>query len=359
MRVLSRNPIFQSIAQWFERTFADPEVINLFMTLVISILLIEFFGGILMPVLVSIVIAYLLNPPTRWLIRRGCPRLLAVWAVYILFLGLFIYAMLCFAPLLWRQLIHLLNQMPDGFGKVQIWVTDFTQKYPHILSSVDVQHMLVYFKDESPKLGQTLIHYSWMAIPSISELVLYLALVPLLVFFFLKDSRKIMLWLKQFLPRRRTLVNQVSSEVYHKIGTYVKGRILEIFIVGVVATISFQLLRLNYALLLGALVGLSVIVPYIGAIIVTIPVIILALIQWGFAAHFWYLVVVYALIIAIDGNILFPLLFAQTMDLHPVVIILAVLIFGGIWGFWGVFFAIPLATLVNAVLQVWPRNNKQ
>lgn len=355
--MLSKNPIFQSITQWFERTFADPEVISLFMTLVVSLILIEFFGKILMPVLISIIIAYLLNPPVRILVRKGCPHVLAVWLVYIIFLGLFIYAMLYLAPLLWRQFINLATQMPTIFLVAQLWLTNFMDKHPGILSSSDLNHAFTYFKEQSPKLGQTLVRYSWKSIPDMAELILYVVLVPLLVFFFLKDSRQIMLWLKRFLPHRRALVKRVSEEVYDKIGAYVKGRVIEVFIIGIVTTIVFEILGLQYAILLGALVGLSVIVPYIGAILVTIPVVVLALMQWGLAAHFWYVVLAFALIVAIDGNILFPLLFAQTMELHPVVIILAVLVFGGIWGFWGVFFAIPLATLVNAVLRVWPRHS--
>lgn len=310
-----------------------------------------------MPILVSIIIAYLLNTPVKMLVRLGCPRLLAVWSVYIVFLGLFIYAMLCLAPLIWRQFINLVNQMPNTFVIAQLWLAKFVEKHPSILSKVDLQHVLAYFKEQSPKLGQTILRFSWVAIPSMAELILYLVLVPLLVFFFLKDSRVIINWLKRFLPRRRLLVRRVSLEVYGKIGAYVKGRVIEVFIVGAVATIAFELLNLQYAILLGAMLGLSVIVPYIGAVIVTIPIVILALMQWGLTAHFWYLMMVFAVIIAVDGNILFPLLFAQTMDLHPLVIILAVLIFGGIWGFWGVFFAIPLATLVNAVLKVWPRDH--
>lgn len=351
----TNNPIFQHIAHWFERTFADPEVISLFITLVISILLIEFFGGILMPVLISIVVAYLLNTPVRLLTRHGCPRLVAVWLVYILFLGLFIYAVLYLAPIIWRQFLNLIDQMPNTVVIAQLWLKQFMLKHPLILSDLDLDHVLAYFKEQSPKLGQTVLRYTWVAIPNMAELILYLVLVPLLVFFFLKDSRTIIAWLRRFLPRRHTLVKRVSLEVYSKIGSYVKGRVIEIFIIGAVAMLAFEILGLQYAILLGALVGLSVIVPYIGAIIVTLPVVILALMQWGFAAHFWYVVAVFALIIAVDGNILFPLLFAQTMDLHPIVIILAVLVFGGIWGFWGVFFAIPLATLVDAVLRVWPR----
>ncbi len=352
------NPIFQSIGRWFERTFADPEFISLFMTLVISLLLIEFFGEILLPVLISIIIAYLLNPSVRWLARQGCPRLLAVWFIYILFLGLFIYALLYLIPLIWRQLLNLVSQIPFTVTQAQILLNKFMIKHPWALSDVDLQHILIYFKEQSPKFGQTILRFSWAAIPSMTEMILYSVLVPLLVFFFLKDSQKITQWIESFLPRQHTLVKRVSLEVYNKIGCYVKGRVIEVLIIGIAACIAFELLGLQYAILMGVLVGLSVIIPYIGAIIVTIPIVVLALMQWGFSFHFWYLIAAYATIIAIDGNILFPLLFAQKMDLHPIIIILSVLVFGGIWGFWGIFFAIPLATLVDAVLRVWPREKE-
>ncbi len=122
-----------------------------------------------------------------------------------------------------------------------------------------------------------------------------------------------------------------------------------------VSVIVFTLLGLQYAFLLGVLLGLSVIVPYIGAVIVTIPIGIVGLMQWSLSVHFTYLMIGYALIITLDGNLLVPLLFSEVMDLHPIVIILSVLILGGIWGFWSVFFAIPLATLVKAVLNAWPK----
>jgi putative permease len=112
---------------------------------------------------------------------------------------------------------------------------------------------------------------------------------------------------------------------------------------------------LQYSLLLAALVGLSVFIPYIGAIVVTIPVVIVALLQWGWTSHFLWLMIAYAAIVAIDANILVPILFAEAVSLHPVAIIVAVLVFGGVWGFWGIFFAIPLATLFKAILTAWPQ----
>ena len=87
----------------------------------------------------------------------------------------------------------------------------------------------------------------------------------------------------------------------------------------------------------------------------TFPVVIVAFFQWGVGDHFWYVILAYSIIQAVDAVVLIPLLFSEVVNLHPVAIIVAILFFGGLWGFWGVFFAIPLATLVKAVLNAWPR----
>ena len=129
-------------------------------------------------------------------------------------------------------------------------------------------------------------------------------------------------------------------------------RIMEMFFV--FTTIAFMFLDLEYALLLGVLVGLSVLVPYVGATVVTFPVMLVALFQFGFSSEFGYVMLAYGIIQAIDGNVIVPLLFSEAVNLHPVVIIIAVIFFGGLWGFWGIFFAIPLATLVKAVINAWP-----
>ncbi len=108
-------------------------------------------------------------------------------------------------------------------------------------------------------------------------------------------------------------------------------------------------------MLLALMVGLSVIVPYIGAVVVTVPVALVAFFQWGWSSEFLWLLGVYLIVQGLDGNVLVPLLFSEVVDLHPIAIITAVLVFGGLWGFWGVFFAIPLATVVQSILKAWPR----
>jgi len=124
--------------------------------------------------------------------------------------------------------------------------------------------------------------------------------------------------------------------------------------VGGLSYLVFAVFDLNYAALLGLLVGLSVIIPYIGATLVTIPVVAVAFFQWGLTPDFYWVVGLYIVLQVLDGNVLVPLLFSEAVNLHPLAIIVAVIFFGGLWGVWGVFFAIPLATLVNAVVTAWP-----
>lgn len=353
----NNNPILQGISNWFVKHFSDPEALALFFTLLFGFLLIEFFGQYLLPVAISVVIAYLFTSPVRWLKQWHFPHWLAVIVVYIFFLGLFLLALFGFLPLMWKQLIGMIHEFPRAVNKWQVLMTDLARHYPKFFPTNPLDNVATYLQDQSARIGHFILSFSLSSIPGIIEVVLYFVLVPLLIFFFLKDGNAISHWLSRFLPERRGLIRIVWHEMNQKIGVYVRGRVIEILIVSAVAVVAFATLGLQYAFLLGVLLGLSVIVPYIGAVIVTIPIAIVSLMQWGLLSpHFAYLMIVYAVIITLDGNLLVPLLFSGTMDLHPIMIILSVLVFGGIWGFWGVFFAIPLATLIKTVLNAWPQS---
>lgn len=351
----TKNPILREIRGWFSRTFSDPETITLFMVVLIGFLLLQFFGNLFMPLIVSSIIAFILNSIVNQLVRYKLPRWLAVWIVYLIFLGLFIYAMLYIFPLLWRQLNTLINELPNGFSQGQLWLNAFIVKHPRYLAYLELDRVTEFLKQQTPKFGQTVLHFFWLALPNLAQVIIYIAIVPFIVFFLLKDKATILNWLRKFMPRRHTLIKKVALEVYSKMGTYVKGRVIEVFVVTMVTWLSFLFLTMPYAFLFGVAIGISVIIPYIGSALVAIPVVVVALMQWGLGIHFWMTMVVFSVILFLDGNVLFPLLFSRSMDLHPIVIILAVIFFGGLWGFWGVFFAIPLAILVNAIIKAWPR----
>ena len=158
-----------------------------------------------------------------------------------------------------------------------------------------------------------------------------MVLVPILVFFFLKDREVLLNSIARLLPPQRPMMLQIWNEVNLQCANYVRGKAVEILIVGGATYIAFKLLGMPYAALLSLLVGLSVVIPYIGAAVVTIPVAVIALFAFGWGSQFIWVMVIYGVIQALDGNVLVPILFSEVNNLHPVAIIVAVLFFGGIW----------------------------
>ncbi|MCK5122359.1 MAG: AI-2E family transporter, partial [Methylococcales bacterium] len=218
------------------------------------------------------------------------------------------------------------------------------------------RNIMISIQEELLNYGQELISNSAASVLGLVTAMVYLFLVPLMVFFFLKDKKTLITWFFQFMPRDMSLSTRVWKEVDMQIANYVRGKFAEVVILALASYVTYSLLDLNYAILLSVLMGLSVVIPYVGATLVTFPVLGVAIIQWGVTGdEFIYVAIAYSIIQAIDGVILVPLLFSEAVNLHPIAIIVAILFFGGIWGFWGVFFAIPLATAVKAILNAWPK----
>ncbi|MHC8321824.1 AI-2E family transporter [Pseudomonas sp. GB2N2] len=347
--------MFKVLRDWIQRYFSDEEAVVLAVLLFLAFSAVLTLGGMLAPVLAGMVLAYLMQGLVVTLERLRVPGGVAVGLVFALFMGVLLVFMVVVVPLLWHQLITLFNELPGMLAKWQSLLLLLPERYPHLVSDEQVLQAIEVARGEIGKFGQWALTFSLSSLPLLVNIMIYLVLVPILVFFFLKDRDMIGQWVRGYLPRERALITRVAREMNRQIANYIRGKVIEIFICGGVTYIAFVVLGLNYAALLALLVGVSVVVPYVGAVVVTVPVLLIALFQWGWSDQFIYLMAVYGIIQTLDGNVLVPLLFSEAVNLHPVAIICAVLLFGGLWGFWGVFFAIPLATLFKAVLDAWPR----
>lgn len=347
--------MIKTLRTWFNRYFSDPEAVLLFIVLVFGFGLIMLMGQILAPVLASIVIAYLLESVVVRLQRLKMPRLPAVVLAFLGFLGLLLICFLVLLPLLWKQVASLFSDLPSMVAKGQQLLLELVARFPEFFTQEQVNAFSSELLNDMHNWAKVVLSESWSSITGLITGIVYLVLVPLLVFFFLKDRNKLIHWALGFLPHKRGALSQVSTEVNNQIGNYIRGKVVEILVVGVATYLVFWYFGLQYSVLLAALVGISVLIPYVGAIVITIPVVLVAYLQWGWGAQFGYSMVAYLIVQGLDANILVPLLFAEAVNLHPVAIVVATLFFGGIWGFWGVFFAIPLATLVKAVLNAWPK----
>ncbi|MGR9037755.1 MAG: AI-2E family transporter, partial [Gammaproteobacteria bacterium] len=254
----------------------------------------------------------------------------------------------------------LIQNIPEILERTQSEIMRLPEMYPKFFSEKKILEMLAAIENELLNYGQKMLSFSAASVIGLVSVLVYLFLVPMMVFFLLKDKQMLIAWFLQYLPRERNLTVSVWKEVDMQIGNYVRGKIAEIFILLALSYGTFAAMGLNYAMLLAVMMGLQVIIPYIGATLVTFPVLGVAYFQWGLSSDdFMYMVLAYSVIQMFDGVILVPILFSEAVNLHAIAIIVAILFFGGLWGFWGVFFAIPLATVVKAVLTAWPRLGDQ
>lgn len=344
--------IFKS---WYKRYFSNPEAIILLLVLVVIFGLWILVGEIFAPVIVSLVIAYLLGWWINLLVNHNIPRNFAYLIIYTGFLAIFVVAIFILLPLLWRQFSNLFTDLPQMLHHANASLIELAEKYPAYFSKQQIDTLISSILIDMQHWAKIKVSSSLSYIPGIISWLVYLFLVPLLVFFFLKDGKEIINWLARFLPKNRKVLNTVWLEMDQQIGNYIRGKIIQITIVSFANGLVFLYFELHYAVLLAVIIGFSVVIPYVGAILTTLPLILVGYLQWGFSPQLMYLLISYFIVQAVDGNILVPILFSNAVNLHPVAIIIAILFFGTVWGMWGVFFAIPLATLVKTVLIVWPK----
>jgi len=386
--------------------------------LLVVFLTIFFLGGFLAPVLASAVIAYLLDGIIMRFQKHGVPRLVAVCGVFVLFLlSIFLLFFVVFPSLVTELDKFVRNDVPGIVTNVSNNMKGAYQKYEYFrnkrlpdfftkqlqpsklatpsltnsVTSIDQRSLdaneiegPLSLTDEAPfdgvslssgeqgadpssyeritsaveteltEIGRRALTFSISSLKNIVVYMLYLVLVPVLVFFILKDKQAILNWFAKFLPSERSLTRQVWEEVNIQTSNYVRGKFWEVIIVWGVTYVTLKVFEIKAALLVSLFVGLSVLVPYVGATLMYIPIVILGYYQFGMSSTFVYLFIAYSIIQVLDGNVLAPVLLSEATSLHPIAIIAAILLFGGLWGFWGVFFAIPLATLVNSIIKAWP-----
>ncbi|MBT5223428.1 MAG: AI-2E family transporter [Gammaproteobacteria bacterium] len=345
----------QFLKDSLQRILPNSQAVALAIILIVGFLLITSLADVLMPVFIAIVLAYLLEGMVKKL-EHKLRRLPAVFIVFSGFMGGFSYLLFGLMPMLYKQLKQLLQHTPDIIKSSQAEILKLPEAYPQFISADKLRDFMFAIQQEALNYGQDLLSFSASSVVGIMSALVYLILVPVLIFFCLKDKAVLLNWFAKFLPRDRLLSINVWAEVDMQLGNYIRGKFVEVVILGLASYMTFSALGLNYAVLLSVFMGLQVIIPYVGATLVTFPVLGVAFFQWGFSGdEFMYIVIAYSIIQAIDGVVLVPLLFSEAVNLHPVAIIVAILFFGGLWGFWGVFFAIPLATLVKAVVSAWPR----
>lgn len=338
--------------QWIKLRLADTQLVIFLASLVTIFVLVMLIGDVLAPVLFAIALAYVLDGVVQLLIHIRVPRLLSVIIVCIGALLMLLFSLLALLPVLAEQTIRVTAQLPQYVQKFREMIHQMQSEYINWINPDHLQDAVASMAEQLKEWGAALVSMSLSSIPDIMALAVYAVLIPVMVFFLLKDKEEILSWGESFLPNDRSLLSRVWRELDVQIGNYIRGRFWESALIGLVMCIVFIMMGHQFGLLLGVLTGISVWIPFVGAALVTIPVVVLSFFQWGFTEMCFYAILAYAIVQLIDANIVIPWLFSEVVNLHPVAIIVAVLFFGHLWGILGVFIAIPMAALVQSVLMI-------
>ena len=348
--------MLEEINNLFRKIFSNEETLVFALLLTGAFLTLFFLGNILTPFLISIIFAYLLVGMQTRLEGYGLRSSIALFLTFSFFLLLGITLMVWLGPLVYQQLQSLILEVPKWVNAFMVFVQNVPEQYPDLVSSDQITAFLQTLSGQITAISQDFLKASIAGIQNTVSIAINLILLPILVFFFLFDRESIIAGCLSILPKKRAMLKKVWTEMDGQLSNYARGKAIEIVIVGLAAAIIFMYFDLQYIALLSVLVGFSVLIPFLGAFIVTLPVAAVGLLQFGLTFDFWLLIGAYLVLQILDGNLLVPLLFSDAVKLHPVIIMLAVFVFGSLFGFWGVFFAIPIATLIKAIWNSWPEN---
>ena len=346
--------MFDQINKLFNKLFSNEESLIFSLLILTFLLVLYFFGGLLTPFIISLIFAYLLIGLTKNLIKYGLTELVSLIISYVIFLLSGIGFLVWLIPLIFQQTQAFFIEVPVWLNNFRSFIENLVQSNQELVSSDQISSFFTEFIGRLSSISQGVLDASISGIQDTLVFSIYLIMIPVLVFFFLFDKERIVRGFLMLLPKKREMLSEVWIEIDDQLSNYVWGKGVEILIVGFAAAVIFGIMGLNYTALLSIIVGVSVLIPYVGAFLATIPVVVVAFLQFGIGFDLYMIVGLYLLLQALDGYLLVPILFSDAVKLHPVVIMLAVFVFGGIFGFWGAFFSIPLATFIKAVWNSWP-----
>jgi len=274
------------ISGWINRYFSNEEAIFLVVSMAAGLLVLITLGTVLAPILTGLALAFLAQGTVARLVAWRLPRLLAICLVELLFLGVLIALVVGILPLVWGQLVDLVGALPSFIDRLREVTSDLAVVYPGLISDAAVDSWIASLSQPVAEIGGAVVQGLVAQLPNVLGVLIFLVLAPIAMFFFLKDKERMLAAVQRLLPREQGLLNQIGRVMGVQLGNYVRGKVIEILLVGVVTYLCFTLLSLNYAALLALAVGISVLIPYVGAAVVTFPVAAVGLLQFGWSVEF-------------------------------------------------------------------------
>ncbi|MEX0350488.1 MAG: AI-2E family transporter [Paracoccaceae bacterium] len=308
-------------------------------------------GNVLLPFVIGAAIAYFLDPVADRLENMGLSRVGATALITILSVLLFVVMLLMVIPALITQMADLINILPQLFQDARSFIQN---KFPSLLDRNSNVHQILTsigesIKSKSGDLLQTVIGSAASAI----NIVVLLIVAPVVAVYLLLDWDRMIARIDQLLPREHVaVIRRLAGEIDTVLASFVRGMGTVCLILGTYYAVALMLVGLQFGLVVGAIAGLVTFIPYLGALIGGALAIGLALFQfWGDWVSVGLVAVIFAIGQMVEGNFLTPKLVGSSVGLHPVWLLLALSVFGALFGFVGMLVAVPIAAALGVLAR--------
>lgn len=369
---------------WYRRNFSAPGTCEFALVLICVFVVVYYFMWLVGPLIIAVCLAYCLDWGVVFFTSRlRLKQVTASVIVMLVFIGVSVSILLLVVPNVLKQgaefydMLQSFGQnaaavhaetaegqsltMSDLDSMIARYIMDFVETLPDPLASMVSTATITNYVHQFriSLLGNAVGIIRSQIMPSMvnaATVLVYMVVVPIFAFLILADKKNLQKRMRRYiLPNDQGLILEFWPKINNQLESYIRGSILHILVAAAINTLVFKLFGLNYAILLGLGVGLSVIIPYVGAVLIGVPVLVVSVLQFGLSSTFVWMAVIYVVVQVLDSYVLTPLLFSKTMNLDALTILLAIMFFGGLLGFWGVFFAIPLATFIRTIVTNWPQ----
>ncbi|WP_232699473.1 AI-2E family transporter [Brevibacillus daliensis] len=297
-----------------------------------------------LPLLLAGVAYYLLNPIVDFLEKRKIKRLYAILLLYLVIIGLITILVVAIIPVVKDQIISLMDNMPGYISKVQAiiekWVgSDLFLQVQHSLN-FNMTDIINDLAAKASEIANNTFRGIGTFVGAVTNVILALVIVPFILFYLLKDGKKLPQYIVNFVPTDlRGRSANVLSEMNGQISSYIRGQIVVSFIIGLLLYIGYLIIGLEYSIVLAIIASLTSIVPYLGPAIAITPALIIAMVTSPIMLV--KMIVVWTVVQFIEGKFISPQIMGKSLRIHPITIIFVILTAGNLFGVVGIILAIP------------------
>ncbi|MBY5034850.1 AI-2E family transporter [Streptococcus gallolyticus] len=355
------------VDSWFFQWFVNNQIVTFFLVTILVLLTIwmftkvsfvlhpiaDFLSIILLPMILTGLLFYLLNPIVDWLEKYKISRTVAISILFILIVLLLVWGIGVAVPNIQEQVVSFAQNVPNYIKTIESQVNSLLkdQRFEALRPTVTqvMDNLNTQIISYAQKFSSSAVNWAGNLISTASHIIVAILIMPFILFYLLRDGKQLNDQITKFLPIKwRISVGTVLTDVNNQLSNYVRGQVTVAAIVALMFSILFSIIGLKYPITLGVMAGFLNLIPYLGSFLAMIPAVILGVIAGPFMLV--KVLIVFMVEQTIEGRFVTPLVIGSSLSIHPITILFVLLTAGQMYGVLGVLLGIPIYASIKVVV---------